>query len=52
MTLRANQAASVGCSTLFALSGRTNRWRRFDTLQMLGEFFGLFTQPSFAGMVR
>ena len=52
MTLRVSQAANVGCSTLFALSGRTGRWRRFVLLQMLGGFFGLFSQLSFAGMVR
>jgi len=50
--LMVNQAANVGCYTLFALSGRTDRWRTFVILQILGGFFGLFTQLSFAGMVR
>lgn len=47
-----NQAANVGCYTLFALSGRADRWRTFIVLQILGGFFGLFTQLTFAGMVR
>ncbi len=47
-----NQVANVGCYTLFALSGRTDRWRTFILLQILGGFFGLFTQLSFAGLVR
>ena len=47
-----NQVANVGCYTLFALSGRTDRWRTFIALQILGGFFGLFTQLSFAGLVR
>jgi drug/metabolite transporter (DMT)-like permease len=50
--LMVNQAANVGCYTLFALSGRTDRWRTFVILQILGGCFGLFTQLSFAGMVR
>ena len=47
-----NQVANVGCYTLFALSGRTDRWRMFILLQILGGVFGLFTQLSYAGMVR
>ena len=47
-----NQVANVGCYTLFALSGRTDRWRTFIILQILGGFFGLFTQLTFAGLVR
>jgi drug/metabolite transporter (DMT)-like permease len=47
-----NQAANVGCYTLFALSGRTDRWRTFVLLQILGGVFGLFTQLSYAGLVR
>jgi drug/metabolite transporter (DMT)-like permease len=47
-----NQAANVDCYTLFALSGRADRWRTFILLQILGGIFGLFTQLSYAGMVR
>lgn len=47
-----NQVANVGCYTLFALSGRADRWRTFITLQILGGFFGLLTQLTFAGLVR
>ena len=47
-----NQISNVGCYTLFALSGRADRWRTFVLFQILGGFFGLFTQLSFAGMVR
>jgi len=47
-----NQVANVGCYTLFALSGRADRWRTFIILQILGGVFGLFTQLSFAGLVR
>jgi len=47
-----NQVANVGCYTLFALSGRADRWRTFILLQILGGFFGLFAQLSFAGLVR
>ena len=47
-----NQVANVACYTLFALSGRTDRWRTFIVLQILGGVFGLFTQLTFAGLVR
>jgi drug/metabolite transporter (DMT)-like permease len=47
-----NQVANVGCYTLFALSGRADRRRTFIVLQILGGFFGLFTQLTFAGLVR
>jgi drug/metabolite transporter (DMT)-like permease len=47
-----NQVSNVGAATLFALSGRADRWRTFIVLQILGGFFGIFIQVSFAGMVR
>ena len=47
-----NGVANVGCCTLFALSGRAERWQTFILLQFLGRFFGLFMQPSFTVMVR
>jgi hypothetical protein len=49
--LSVNQISNIGATTLFALSGRADRWRTFILFQALGSSFGLLTQLSFAGMV-
>lgn len=47
-----NQITNVGATTGFALSGRSPDMRRFLAWQIMGSFFGLGTQLTFAGMVR
>ncbi len=47
-----DSVANVGCRTLFAFSGRAERWQMFIHPQSLRRFFCLCTHPRFAGMVR
>lgn len=47
-----NQITNVGATTGFALSGRSPDMRRFLAWQIMGSFFGLGTQLTFAGIVR
>lgn len=44
--------ANVGATTGFALSGRSDTFKRFLLWQLIGSAFGLATQLTFAGMVR
>jgi drug/metabolite transporter (DMT)-like permease len=47
-----NQAFNVGATACFAASGHADRWRIFIFWQIVGGFFGLGVQLSFAGIVR
>lgn len=47
-----NLLVNVGATTAFALSGRSETFRRFLVWQLVGSAFGLGTQLTFAGLVR
>jgi multidrug transporter EmrE-like cation transporter len=47
-----NQVVNVGATTSFALSGHADRLRTFVFWQLIGGFFGLGIQVTFAGLVR
>ena len=47
-----NQAFNVGATACFAASGHADRLRTFVLWQIVGGFFGLGVQLSFAGIVR
>jgi drug/metabolite transporter (DMT)-like permease len=47
-----NQAFNVGATSCFAASGHANRLRTFVIWQLVGGFFGLGVQLTFAGLVR
>jgi drug/metabolite transporter (DMT)-like permease len=47
-----NQAVNVGATACFAASAHADRLRAFLFWQVIGGFFGLAVQLSFAGLVR
>jgi drug/metabolite transporter (DMT)-like permease len=47
-----NLVTNVGATTGFAISGRSHTSRGFIVWQIIGGFFGLGTQLTFAGLVR
>ncbi len=47
-----NQAFNVGATACFAASGHAERLRAFVFWQIVGGFFGLGVQITFAGIVR
>jgi drug/metabolite transporter (DMT)-like permease len=48
----ANQFFNVGSTAFFAASAHADRFRMFVLLQIVGGFFGLGVQLSYAGLVR
>ena len=47
-----NQVMNIGATTGFAISGISENARSFIVWQIIGSFFGLGTQLTFAGLVR